>query len=291
MSRLTKKRTDWVRVLAVLGLLTLIGVSCVVSPEQAALAELQDKLDEIGTKVETAQQTADEALALAQSASALDKPAEGEPVLLVSGIALAYEQEGERELITYPVDAVSVFFTYGDFESNWQNRSDIIVQLAWTAGDEERTWQLEFADQVLVPGDPGVKLSDVNLTDWHEYLVYTPVGVPADTEPNLSSVVVEQGDRQSIVGQKVVGTDSVPFQLLGESDDEGRPYVQFLLRDQTPGQAEHTIGYTLVTILEPLFAIPGPPPSLEADPPDPGDSAGQMHCSNCVWGLCKLGCP
>lgn len=296
MFLLSKMGTEWIKILVILGLLALFGVSCNSGGTEEKLAELQGKLTgveeelakvqgqltDIKSSVDTAQQTANQALALAQSSPSTDTSSEDERILLASGIALIYEHEGKQGVVNYPIDTVFVYRTYSEFITAWGNKPNIIVQLAWTAGNNDKTWQLTFADQTVVPGTPEIKLSDVALTHWHEYLVYTPAGTPTGTEPDLSPVIVDQGVQQSIVEQFAIDT-SVSIELLGESDSANRPFVQLLLTDTASGQNMHT----LVTILEPLFSLSSTPIPL---PPDGWDSAGQSQCSSCVWGLCQLSC-
>lgn len=280
MFHLTKKRAGRVGMLIVLGMLILAGASCSCIPgsKEEDLTDLRNALATAESKADAAQQTANEALALAQSASPEGEAVEGEPILLTSGIALTYEHEGKSEILLYPVDAVFVYYTYDEFANEWKDKPNIVVQMAWITSTEEMTWQLVFEDKTLIPSDPKVRLSDVTLTHWHEYVVYTQVGIPTDADPALSSVVVEQGVQQSIDGQ--YGFDgSASIELLGEMDKvsgTNQPYVQLLLTDTSGGQIEHS----LVTILD----------TLDPEPPGPGDTAGQQHCSTCVWGLCKLSC-
>lgn len=263
-----KKWTKRVGLLLVIGLLTLIGVGCSV----------------FGGEKETAK-------------PAKTPSTESESAMLASGITLTYtythETEVEQGMLLYPLDAVIVYPAFKEdptvpvppeiarnvyFISAWQDRPEAVIELAWVVDAEAGTWTLYFADRTLISGPPEMMLSDATLEQWHEYVLSAPVGFPTGSDPDVSSVMVERSDLQPIA-EAVKWDDAVTVEMLKDFDQNSFPAVQFLLVEKDQGQKRRT----LVIIQE---AVVKNPPV----PPDDIDSAGQQHCSNCVWGLCKLSC-
>lgn len=295
----------WLSSLVILLLLASASTSC--SNTSRELSVIETTLEAANSQVESAltvaktveaevsileeqvitnAETAETALSLAQTAVASTPAPPSEPVAtstpggakapIQAGLGLTYQNGDEQGLVIYPVDRLIVYGNYGELRSGWPMTGSARVRLALSTTAEDQKWQLFYADGTIV-ADPEVKLSQVTLTDWHEYLLsaYVPGG----------ELVVDQGPGQEIITSTCFTTSSLfstgettGGSLLKLQQSGGNPnkYERLLLVDSSNGKIE----YTLVIFFD----------LLNPGGPSGGDSLQEQCCRNCVWGLCKITC-
>jgi hypothetical protein len=195
----------------------------------------------------------------------------GEVVMLASGIALAYEHDGELRTGEYPVTELHVYYTLAEFRADWEDAERYDVQIAW-ALDPAGTWHLAILDeQVVRAADEvdNVKLSETTLQHWREYVVHTYLDAATEMGLTQAPVVIEQGPPQAIANADTVYLPEGPaVASFLENPPSELPFTQLLLADRT--NDEET--YVLAIILQPLFELFPPDAPIGADTPC------QQHC-------------
>jgi hypothetical protein len=218
---------------------------------------------------------------------------------LGGGIALNYElADGSHGVLNYPVDDVLIFSTFDDLPSFWKRDSDdapnaaVNVRLAWVVRADNPVWELHYADRVL-DEQSELKLSNVSLNGWQEYLLMGDVSVGDDgivTDDSTAVLHVEQSDNQPITPVLLEVLDpSLPeniflLQLDPAILGEEQTVVQMLLTFSSDGGQSENV---LVIIWDSLALAAGDTPG---QPPAGGDSLARRQCSRCYFGFCRLSC-